>query len=230
MASPSWLTPSWSDRRLALCRFGLRGYEPPPRVSFETQVHGGDSVVTKRDPGSLSPDLPPDPPAGDALWTADADLPVAIRTADCVPILLWDPHAPAVAAVHAGWRGTAADIVGRSLAFAAEHLGVDPARVRAAIGPCISRDSFEVGPEVVDALRALGLSDEDLRVATGPRGRPHVDLRSANRRLLQRAGVPDAAIEDVGGCTFSEPGLYESYRRDGPASGRMWATIALAAR
>jgi len=223
-----WLAPTWSDPRLALCRFGLRGYEPPPRVSFVTQVHGADSVAISSPASASSDVLPPDPPAGDALWTTSRGVPVSIRTADCVPILLWDPEAHAVAAVHAGWRGTAQDIVGRTLAFAGDRLGVDPSRVLAAIGPCISRDRFEVGPEVVDALRALEVPDEVLRVATGPRGRPHVDLRSVNRALLTRAGVPDGQIEDVGGCTYSEPERYESYRRDGGASGRMWAIIALA--
>jgi YfiH family protein len=171
---------------------------------------------------------PTPPDRGDAVWTCAPDLPVGVRVADCVPILLWDPVAGAVGAVHAGWRGTAADIVGRTLRFARDALGVDPSRVRAAIGPCISVARFEVGPEVVDALLAAGLSREDLGVRVGPRGRPHVDLRSANRALLTRAGVPESRIEQVGGCTFSSPERYESYRRDGPASGRMQAVIALA--
>ena len=129
--------------------------------------------------------------------------------------------------MHAGWRGTAANIVGAALAFAARELGVRPESVYAAIGPCISRARFEVGPEVVQALLDAGIPEPALRAITGPGGKPHVDLRSANRALLRAAGVPDRQIEDVGGCTFSEP-RYESYRRDGADSGRMTAIIALA--
>ncbi|MCO4769564.1 MAG: polyphenol oxidase family protein [Deltaproteobacteria bacterium] len=227
MPRTSHESPTWSNPQLSLCGFALRGVEPPRAVVCDTQVHGAESHRVYRSPGARWPE---NPEAGDALWTSDPDLPVAVRVADCVPILLWSPEPRAVGAVHAGWRGTAADIVGASLAFARRELGVEPSRVFAAIGPCISRDRFEVGPEVVQGLKATGLTDEDLRVVLGPRGRPHVDLRSANRALLRQAGVPDAQIEDVGGCTFSEPTRYDSYRRDGERSGRMRATIALAAR
>ena len=217
-------SPGWADPRLSLCGFALRGTVPPRALCCISQVHGAESrVVRWAEDGSF-----PDPPAeADALWTDSPGLPVAVRVADCVPILLWSPAASAVGAVHAGWRGTAADIVGRSLAFAGESLGVRPEDVFAAIGPCISVERFEVGQEVVDALVLAGLTPGQLRVRTGPRGRPHVDLRAANRALLERAGVRPDRIEDVGGCTFSEA-RYESYRRDGAGSGRMQAIIALA--
>ncbi len=211
--------PTWADDpRLGPCGFSLRGRPSPPALSFVTQVHGADVVVVG--PGDR-------PLEGDGLWTTTPGLAVAVRVADCVPILLWDPEAGAVAAVHAGWRGTAQDIVGHALRVGAS-LGVDPSRARAAIGPCISRDAFEVGPEVVAGLRSLGLDEGALRLQTGPQGRPHVDLRSVNRALLRRAGLRDEHIEDVGGCTVSDPGRYESYRRDGARSGRMRGIIALA--
>lgn len=211
--------PTWGeDPRLKACGFTFRGEVGPDAVSNVTQVHGNTVHVVQ---------TPTRPLEGDGLWTTTPGLAVAIRVADCTPILLWDPEAGAVAAVHAGWRSTAQDIVGEALRVGAD-LGVDPSRVRAAIGPCISRDAFEVGPEVVDALLALGIEPTALRQTTGPRGRPHVDLRSVNRALLVRRGVPDAQIEDVGGCSFSEPERYESYRRDGAASGRMRAIISLA--
>ncbi len=211
--------PSWADDpRLAVCGFTPRGVEGPDAVVNTTQVHG--AAVHVVGPGDR-------PLEGDGLWTRTPGLAVAVRVADCVPILLWDPEAGAVAAVHAGWRGTAADIVGEALRVGAT-LGVDPSRARAVIGPCIGRDAFEVGEEVVEGLRALGLHEAALRLTVGPGGRPHVDLRSVNRALLLRRGVADRNIEDVGGCTFSEPDRYESYRRDGGGSGRMRGIIALA--
>ena len=211
--------PAWGhDPRLSLCGFARRGHPGPDALTNTTQVHGATvHIVNNREP----------PAEGDGLWTTTPGLAVAVRVADCAPILLWDPDAGAVAAVHAGWRGTAGDIVGQALRVGATQ-GVEPARVRAAIGPCIGRDAFEVGDEVVRGLRALGLDEDALRLSLGPRGRPHVDLRSINRALLRRGGVPEGQIEDVGGCTFSDPTRYESYRRDGPRSGRMRGVIALA--
>jgi polyphenol oxidase len=212
-------SPTWGiDRRLAVCGFTLRGSAAPAATTNRTQVHG--NLVHIVDAGDC-------PAEGDGLWTNVPRHTVAVRVADCVPILLWDPVAGAVAAVHAGWRGTAQDIVGEALRVGLD-LGVTPARVRAAIGPCIGRDAFEVGEEVVEGLRDLGLDDACLRLQTGPRGKPHVDLRSVNRALLVRRGVPDALIEDVGGCSYSNPDRYESYRRDGARSGRMRGLIALA--
>ena len=220
MDAPPPDRPTWSDPRRVNCGFAFRGVEAPRCVTFVTQVHGNATSRVEWGPGKAWPAAPSE---GDALWTTSTGLPVAVRVADCVPILLWTPGA--VAAVHAGWRGTAANIVGATLAWAAEELAVDPRAVFAAIGPCISRDRFEVGPEVVEGLLSVGLQEADLDVITGPRGRPHVDLRRANRALLTRAGVPDEQIEDVGGCSWSEP-RYESYRRDGAASGRMLGFIA----
>ena len=218
-APPTLLRPAWGDDpRLLHCGFTLRGQAGPDAIACGTQVHGAQ--VHRVDGGDP-------PPEGDGLWTSTPGLAVAVRVADCVPILLWDPAARAVAAVHAGWRGTAQDIVGEALRAGAP-LGVEPSRVRAAIGPCIGRDAFEVGDEVVSGLRTLGLDDDALRLVPGDRGRPHVDLRSVNRALLERAGVPPSQIEDVGGCTFSDPARFESYRRDGPRSGRMRGLIALA--
>jgi len=81
--------------------------------------------------------------------------------------------------------------------------------------------------EVVDGLQGLGLSDEEFGRVQGPSGRPHVDLRAANRRLLERAGLDPERIETVGGCTYCSGDRYESFRRDGARSGRMHAVIGL---
>jgi len=219
--------PDWADASLAVCGFTHRGEAGPPAVANRVQLHGAQvhrvEWLTPSD--SVRPD---DPAEGDGLWTASRGLNIAVRVADCVPILLHDPGLPAVAAVHAGWRGTVAGITSAAVAMGEKQLGVSRARLRAAIGPAIGPCCFEVGPEVVDGLRKLGLSDGEIGLVPGPAGRPHVDLRRANRVLLERAGLEPAHIEIVGGCTYCDPERYESYRRDGARSGRMRGVIGLA--
>ena len=210
--------PTWHDNRLDQCAFTLRGYQIGELISCERQEHGSRVHIVD---GLQAPAV------GDGLWTTAPGLVVAVRVADCVPILLWDPVAAAVAAVHAGWRGTALDIVGTAVREGA-RLGVEAHRLKAAIGPSIGPCCFEVGDEVVRALHDCGLTDDNIQTRPGQGDNPHVNLRSANRALLQRAGVSDANIEDVGGCTYCDPERYESYRRDGSASGRMHGLISLA--
>ncbi len=215
--------PSWADDRIhGVCGFTTRVAPGPDAHACARQIHGADVHVFRGPPEGA-------PATGDGLWTDVPGVAVAIRVADCVPVLLWDPEAGdgAVAAVHAGWRGTVQDIVGEALRVGGDELGVAPHRVRAAIGPSIGPCCFEVGDEVVDALRGLGLDDATIGLTDGPRGKPHVDLRSVNRALLRRRGVPDERIDDVGGCTFCEPARYESFRRDREASGRMRGVISL---
>ena len=180
-------SPLWADSRLDVCGFTLRGYNGSDMTTCGTQEHGAQVHVVD---GSQAPKV------GDGLWTRSPGLPVAVRVADCVPILLWDPQANAVAAVHSGWRGTALNIAGQAIREGAT-LGVRPQRLRAAIGPCIGPCCFEVGDEVVKSLQDGGLTAEQLRVRAGPRGRPHVNLRSANRALLLQAGLLDQNIEDA---------------------------------
>lgn len=223
MITNALLRPTWATSSLSVCGFSTRSFPGPPAVANTLQTHGTAVHVVER-VGDVDPS-PPD--EGDGLWTSSPGLVIAVRVADCVPVLLWDPEAGAVAAVHAGWRGTVGHIVAAALE-AGEPLGVRPERLFAAIGPCISGKRFEVGPEVVAGLRGLGLEDADFGLHTGPRGRPHVDLRSANRVLLRRLGVQDDRIEDVGGCTFDQPALFHSWRRDGEAAGRLRGLIGLA--
>lgn len=220
-------SPSWADERFSVCGFTRRGEAGPLALEVRTQVHG--ARVHRVELSEGAPREAPDPPdEGDGVWTSSPGLVVGVRVADCVPILLYDPEVPAVAAVHAGWRGTVAGITESAVAMGERELGVSASRLRAAIGPAIGSCCFEVGMEVVDGLRALGLTDEELGRVRGPSGRPHVDLRAVNRRLLERAGLNPEHIEIVGGCTFCSGARYESFRRDGARSGRMRAVIGLA--
>jgi YfiH family protein len=144
---------------------------------------------------------------GDALIARVPGVTVSIRTADCLPILLADPARQVVAAVHAGWRGTAAQIVRAAI----EKMGSEPASLHAAIGPGIGACCYEVGPEVAAQF--------------GIEGVVHLDLAAENRRQLIAAGVPDRQIDIIALCTRCRADLFHSWRRDGPAAGRMVSYI-----
>ena len=149
---------------------------------------------------------------GDALVTSRARVPVSIRTADCYPILLADTRNRAVAAVHAGWRGTAARIVVRTMEQMRARFGTDAADLRVAIGPGIGGCCYEVGVEVA---RQFGLE------CAGK-----IDLAEMNHRLLVENGVAAERIEVLGGCTQCDTDLFHSFRRDKESAGRMvsWIT------
>lgn len=152
---------------------------------------------------------------GDALVTACMGVPVSVRTADCYPILLADGRNGAVAAVHAGWRGTAAQIVIRTLEEMRRLYGSEASDVYAAIGPGIGECCYEVG---ADVARQFGHEQA---------GR--IDLAAINRRQLLDAGVAEHRIDVLGGCTKCDAPLFHSYRRDQLAAGRMVSYIAIAA-
>ena len=148
---------------------------------------------------------------GDALVTAHAGVPVSVRTADCYPILLADERNHAVAAVHAGWRGTAARIAVRALEEMHRLYGSAAADVYSAIGPGIGACCYEVG---ADVARQFGLEQA---------GR--IDLAAINRRQLLEAGIAEHRIDVLGGCTKCDTHLFHSHRRDQSAAGRMVSYI-----
>lgn len=190
--------------------FGMRGVTVPAyldalgvadRYLFETdQVHGSRVhylMWPKKSP----------PLAGDAFITDRPGIVCSVRTADCVPILVADPERGAIAAIHAGWKGTAADIVGETLRAMRTTFGTDPASCVAAIGPCIAGKHYAVGAEVIDVLDALGI-DDAWRVDGS-----HVDLAQANALLLVRAGLVPERIDSLSIDTFSDE-RFASWRRD----------------
>jgi YfiH family protein len=175
-------------------------------VYFLTQVHGS-AVLNAPWTGALE---------GDGGLAREAGQIVAIETADCVPLLLVDPEAKLVAAVHAGWRGTAATIAARGVA-ALLAAGARVRRLVAVLGPSIGPCCYEVGDELRDRFgpRASALFH------VGPRGRPHLDLGTANVAQLLDAGMDPERIHRVPVCTCCDPVRPPSYRRDGPGCGRI---------
>lgn len=159
---------------------------------------------------------------GDALVSNELSNRVGVRTADCVPILLADPATHAVAAIHAGWRGTAATIAQRTVDELAAHFGTKPGNVHAAIGPAIRVCCYEVGEEVALQFRHL-FPEWEYRLVDEDRWR--LDLIEANRRILAAAGVPADQIYDSGLCTCCGAAEFHSFRRDATDPGRMVSFI-----
>jgi YfiH family protein len=151
---------------------------------------------------------------GDALVTSSPGLLVSVRSADCYPILLADTKHRAVAAVHAGWRGTAGQVVLETVARMRDQFGTSPADIVAAIGPGIGKCCYEVGAEVG---RLFGLE-----------GAGRIDLAEANRCQLIDAGVDDPRIDVLGGCTRCDAARFYSFRRENEQAGRMISYIGVA--
>ena len=165
----------------------------------------------------------------DALCTDAPGVTLGVFVADCIPALIADPRTGAVAAIHAGWRGTVAGVARAAVAALAREFGARPADLRVALGPAIGLCCFEVGAEVTGAVRAALGDAAPLVIQASPRGTPdkwHVDLKAANRLLLERAGVDPAAIESGPECTHCDRGRFFSYRRDGGATGQLMGVIA----
>jgi YfiH family protein len=156
---------------------------------------------------------------GDALLTDEIARPIGVRTADCMPILLLDPRRRAVAAVHAGWRGTAAEIVKETIAKLGAEYGCQPADLQAAIGPCIRECCYEVSSEVASRFPAPAR-----REVLG--ARPHLDLAAANKMQMLACGLNADHIFDCELCTYCDPELFYSYRREPNNPGRMLSFIA----
>jgi YfiH family protein len=159
----------------------------------------------------------------DALVVAPGQGAVAVRTADCVPVLVGDRQSRVVAAIHAGWRGTVRGVIEATFEVL-RRRGVEPRSVVAAIGPHIRLDAFEVGRDVAREIAASAPGEEDVIRWDEPR--PHVDLSRVVRSQLEALGVPGDSIDDTGGCTFTEAERFFSYRRDHERSGRHLSAIA----
>jgi YfiH family protein len=159
--------------------------------------------------------------AADALATSKPDIRIAVKTADCVPILLADPVRRVVAAVHAGWRGTASAIVMHSVKALEQRYGCRPEHLLAAFGPSIGPCCFEVDPDAGLHFQAIFRERPDLNQRTT------IDLREANRRLLIQAGLAPANIASDAPCTCCGDAEFYSWRRDHNTGQRMFSVIEI---
>jgi YfiH family protein len=184
--------------------FGTRLSDIPARFgSLATlqQIHSAACVPADGRRGMLG--------QGDALLEDAPGSVVAVKTADCIPILLVDERVRAVAAVHAGWRGTVAEIARKAVDAMRERFGTGAADLHAAIGPGIGKCCYEVGPDVAERF--------------GGQGRGRIDLAETNRRQLLDAGVSAGRIYPSNLCTMCLPDEFHSFRRDKEAAGRLYS-------
>jgi len=168
---------------------------------------------------------PSDRPRGDALVTAVPGLLLAIKTADCLPILMTDARLRVVAAVHAGWRGTRSRIVEKAVGIMVSRFGTNPADLVAVLGPCIGPSCYEVGDDVRSEFSDAEFPD-DLFLPAGRPDKSFFDLRGANVFQLQSAGVPSDRIASASHCTHCDESLY-SWRRDRDPSARLFSYIGI---
>ena len=198
------------------------------RVVLTYQTHStGIRRVTEADAGK-GPFFARDYTDTDGLVTNVPDLPLAALSADCCLLYFADPVRKCIGLAHAGWRGTAGDMAGKTIRRLTQEFGTDPKDLLCAIGPSICRDCYEVSEDVIQAFRAC-FPEEELGQICEPndRGRWQLDLWEANRRLLMRAGVPAAQIEVTDLCTKCNPELFYSHRLTGDRRGVTAAFLCL---
>lgn len=196
LESVPWIEHGFGTRYAPLSQDGMASLR---------QIHSSLSLVADRPEGCVG--------EGDALLTAEPGVTVSVRTADCFPVLLVDLHHHAVAAVHAGWRGTAEGVVVETLRRMRAEFGTKAVDISAAVGPGIGACCYQVGQEVA------------WRFSLAHAGR--VDLAAENLRQLTTEGVPRESISLAGVCTFCDPARFYSWRRDREGAGRMISYIRL---
>lgn len=191
----------------------------PDSVADVWQVHSAEVVVAEQ-PRDLSVDAP----KADILITNNPEVTLFQRFADCVPILLVDPKQRALGLVHAGWRGTLLRAAGVAARAMQARYGSNPQDIRAGIGPSISPQKYEVGPEVIGQTRAaFGTAWPKLLLEVN--GRTHLDLWAANAEALREVGVTQ--IEVSGVCTATRTDDFFSHRGEQGQTGRFGALIGL---
>ena len=189
------------------------------------QVHG-TQIREVTDPNTTREELE----GVDALVTNVPGVAISVRTADCIPVLLYDPVHKAIAAVHDGWRGTVQRLSQKVIAEMGRRYGTNAADLLAVIGPGIGPESFQVGQEVVDAFASAGFPMEQILKDCGPKaptfdnpmaGGLHIDLWCANEWLLKETGVQPVNIQVAGICTYRNNNRFYSARREGTKCGRI---------
>ncbi len=202
----SWLEHGFGTRE-------SQGWPNGRQVTTVRQIHSNRAVLADGRTGMIG--------EADALLASEPGTLVAIRTADCLPILVVDPKTHAVAAIHAGWRGTVAAIAPKTVEAMTAAFESRLSDLVVVIGPGIGACCFEVGPEVAEQFQPFFPERSDLRERT------RINLEESNYRQLRRLGIDSKQIFRAGLCTCCHTTLFHSYRRDREASGRMLTAIGV---
>jgi YfiH family protein len=212
------LTSVGENRRRLLGSLGVSRQ----RVIAPRQVHSAAVSVHRR--GSPIPS--PGVYDGDGLVTDDPAVVLMVLAADCAALLLHDPVAGAVAALHAGWRGTAGGIAGAGVGRMVNAFGCRPADIRAGIGPAIGRCCYEVGLDVAQQVAAATPNGAEVFERRGA-GKAHLDIVAANVAQFLATGLRPEHIATAGLCTACRTDLFYSHRREGEPTGRCGAAIGV---
>ena len=180
------------------------------QVAFQKQVHG-DTIKIINEPGYSG--------ESDALITKRSGIGLAISTADCPAIFIYDVQNKIIAAVHSGWRGTQKKIIQKTLEILENKFDSNPRNLLVFVGPSISQKNYEVGPEVADLFDPIYVRSEDSKL--------FLDIKKSNLDMILNFGVPEKQIEVSPYCSFEEKELLHSYRREGKVSGRAFGIIAM---
>ncbi|MDO1447934.1 peptidoglycan editing factor PgeF [Rhodocytophaga aerolata] len=193
----------------------------PEQLFFPAQTHS--IHVKKVEPGTQSASLTDT----DALVTNSPGQCICVMSADCVPILLYDPVKEAVGAVHAGWRGTVGKIVTATVQAMQQEFGTKPADLIAGIGPSICPEVYQIGEEVIEAVLQTFGKEANLISNQNGEGKGYFNLWEANRIQLLNLGVQPTSIEVAGICTYQQSDQFFSARKSGNRAGRFAAGILI---
>lgn len=184
----------------------------PNQVVRSKQVHGSEILIASS-AGYYS--------GYDAIVTDVQDLLLAVSTADCTPILLYDPVSQIIAAIHAGWKGTKDNLVSKTMVMMSENFGTKHENTIAYIGPCIAECSFEVDADVAQYFDGLYSRFDSSK------GKYFIDLKKHNKNQLLHLGVLEKNIEISHFDTYQQTDLFFSHRKENGVTGRMWTAIGL---
>lgn len=162
----------------------------------------------------------------DGLLTSEADICIGVLTADCAPVVFYDPVQKVVGVVHAGWRGTAGNICGKMVSRMKHEYSCEPYDILVGIGPCISIKNYEVAPDFLSEFKHLFTQQERLIITAVFHEKHYFDLVKANEILLKRSGIKKESIYKSDICTFDSSQFY-SYRKAGGVTGRFLTCIGV---
>lgn len=185
------------------------------QITFQRQIHR-DIIKFVEKPGFIG--------ESDAMITKHSNIGLAVSSADCTPIFLFDRENKIIAAVHSGWRGTQKKILRKTLSNLVHHFNSKPGNIFCFIGPSISQKNYEIGSEVAVLFDNKYLS---MKKHSDNSNHIYLDVRQINIDMLYDFDIPENQIEISPLCTFDEKDLLHSYRRDGKLSGRSLGVIAL---